>query len=114
MLELQIQEIVHRINSRSDRVFELVTDNNLENDAYFVMVKRVGMIKEEQDLHNRMAWRDKRILELELENEFDTLALDTLRRRWIACRTFDASPKAGNSISISRETRKWSTSTSGQ
>jgi len=85
MLELQIQEIEYRINSRRGRMLELMEHNNWESSAYFDLVKyNKDMYK--MDSHARIAWRERRILELTSENDFDTLALETLQRQWVDCR----------------------------
>jgi len=61
-------------------MLELMEHINWENSVYFDLVKRSGVVKYERGLHVRIEWRERRILELESENDFDTLALETLRR----------------------------------
>lgn len=74
MLELQIQEIEFRIISREQRIAELKRANETENGVYLDNVERPM-----QNLFDRIAWREQRILELIGENKFDELALLGLR-----------------------------------
>jgi len=78
-------------------MFALVEDNNWEDSVYFDLVRRRDrnvFEKEEKRLFARIGWRDKRILELKSENEFDTLALDTLRcEAWVRRSLFSPEEK---------------------